>query len=237
MTSRIERAAPILALLRKHEADSAVERQGVDSAYDVVYSGIPTANRPKAALTSYTVGEVLEWQAFVVAKGAASSAAGAYQIIRKTLAGLGMPASTRFDKACQDRAALVLLDRRGWADCEAGRMEATDFADMLAREWASMPVQRDQRGASRAVKRGQSYYAGDGLNRARATPEEVMAAIAAALAEPAPAPADEDRVAALEALVAAQADIIAAQAVRLEAFEAWAATVDQTLDILEAYHA
>ena len=182
--TRVEKAAPILALIRKHESDGAVKTQGVASAYDVVYSGIPAKHRPMSALSSYSIDDILEWQRFVVAKGAASSAAGAYQIIRKTLEGLGLPGTRRFDSRCQDEAALVLLDRRGWAKCEAGSMSPEDFADQLAREWASLPVQKAQKGASRQVTRGQSYYAGDGLNRAHATPEEVLAAINAALAVP-----------------------------------------------------
>lgn len=223
MISRAERAAPILTLLRRHESDRAVNAQGVESPYDVVYSGIPAANRPKAPLSTYTVGEIIEWQNFIVSKGAKSSAAGAYQIIRKTLAGLGLPSSARFDAACQDRAALVLLDRRGWADCEAGRMAPEDFADMLAREWASMPVQKDQRGASRQVKRGQSYYAGDGLNKAHASPDEVMEAITAALAEPAPEGSGGE----LEAQIADLVAIVAAQGDRLAALEAWAEAVSR----------
>jgi hypothetical protein len=93
--SRVEKAAPILALLRKHESEGAAKSQGVPNAYCVVYGGIPKANRPKELLTTYTIAEIAEWQNFVVSKGAASSAAGAYQIIRKTLEGLGIPKSER----------------------------------------------------------------------------------------------------------------------------------------------
>jgi muramidase (phage lysozyme) len=199
--NRTEKAAPLLALIRKHESDSAVGVQSVPSAYDVVYGGIPKANRPKDDLTSYTVGEVIEWQQFVIGKGAASSAAGGYQFIRKTLMSLNLPLGARFDADCQDGAALMLLDRRGWDDCENGRMTPEDFADMLAREWASLPVQRDQRGASRQVRRGQSYYAGDGLNKAHATPEEVMVAVRAALVGPASVDPIRDKIAAIRSLL------------------------------------
>jgi hypothetical protein len=220
MMSRVEKAAPILALLRKHESEGAVKPQGVPDAYSVVYSGIPKAKRPKALLTTYSIADILEWQKFVVNEGAASSAAGAYQIIRKTLAGLPIPKSERFDEACQDEAAMMLLDRRGWDDCEAGRMSAVDFADMLAREWASLPVQRDQRGATRQVKRGQSYYAGDGLNKASATPEEVLKAVNSALVPP-------------ETVIIDTAERMVVMEARMASFEAWAATVNTTLDILE----
>ena len=189
MMNRIGKAAPILALLRRHEApESAAKAQGVPSSYEVVYSGIPAKHRTKALLTTYTVAEILEWQGFVVANGSASSAAGAYQIIRKTLVSLGLPPKRIFDAACQDECALRLLDVRGWARVEAGTMTTEDFADQLAREWASMPVHKDQKGQKRWVKRGESYYAGDGLNAAHASPEEVMAAVRAALAAPPASP-------------------------------------------------
>jgi hypothetical protein len=226
--NRVEKAAPILALLRKHESDGAVKSQGVPNAYSVVYSGIPKANRPKELLTTYTIAEIAEWQNFVVSKGAASSAAGAYQIIRKTLEGLGIPKGEKFDEACQDEAAMLLLDRRGWDDCESGNMSAVDFADMLAREWASLPVQRDQRGATRQVKRGQSYYAGDGLNKASATPEEVLKAVNAALVPPETVIIDTAaRMVDLEAEVAAlRADV--------ERMMTWAPTADAAITRLEA---
>jgi hypothetical protein len=218
--TRVEKAAPLLALLRKHESESAAKAQGVPDGYSVVYSGIPKANRPKALLTTYTIGEIVEWQRFVVSKGAASSAAGAYQIIRKTLEGLPFKKAERFDEACQDEAAMMLLDRRGWDDCEAGRMSAVDFADMLSREWASLPVQRDQRGSERQVKRGQSYYAGDGLNKAHATPEEVLKAVNAALVPP-------------ETVIVDTAARMGELEARVDAFEAWAASVNAALDRLE----
>lgn len=189
---RLTRAAPILTLIRNHEAPaSAAAKQGVPSQYDVVWSGIGKGVRP-ARLSAMTVADVIEWQRRVVNEGSASSAAGAYQIIRKTLIGLGLPGTVLFDRACQDAAALKLLDRRGWARVEAGQMTPEDFGNQLAREWASFPVLCDQQGQSRPVKRGQSYYAGDGLNAAYVKPDDVEAAIHAALSPViAPLPAHE----------------------------------------------
>jgi len=192
---RLEKAAPLLALIRKHESDSAVMLQGVNSPYDVVYGGIPRSLRPQAPLSTYPVVEVIEWQKFVISRRVASSAAGAYQIIRNTLIGLGLPHDRIFDMDCQDEAALVLLDRRGWSKCEAGRLKPEAFGNNLAKEWASLPV-------ITGPNRGKSYYAGDGLNRAHATPDEVMAAIRAALGTTLP-PTVLERLAALEARVAA----------------------------------
>lgn len=181
--SRLSRAEPVLALIRDHEApQSAAKAQGVPSQYDVVWSGLRASQRPPRPLSTMNVAEVQSWQRAVVAGGARSSACGAYQFISKTLASLNLPDARVFDATCQDEAALKLLDRRGWAQCEAGTITPEAFGDQLAREWASFPVMRDQQGQSRPVKRGQSYYAGDGLNAAYVKPDEVLAAIREALA-------------------------------------------------------
>jgi muramidase (phage lysozyme) len=190
MNHRVAKAAPILALIRRHESDHAAKAQGVASAYDVVWAGIAKKDRPKR-LTAMTVAKVLWWQD-LIDPSYLSEAAGAYQILEDTLRTLDVDPARLFDAACQDDLAVQLLDRRGWAKCEAGKMSPGDFADQLAREWASLPVTRDQKGSERQVKRGQSYYAGDGLNKAGATPEEVMAAISAALAPAADAPPPVD---------------------------------------------
>lgn len=177
---RTTRAAPILALIRRHESEGAVSRQSVESAYDVVWSGIKPADRPKK-LSALTVERVLWWQD-VVDPLYMSEAAGAYQIMEDTLRGLQSPPGAIFDPPTQDALALQLMDRRGWADVEAGRKSVEDFANQLAREWASLPVVSPVTVGKRTVRRGQSYYAGDGLNRAHATPEEVLGAIREALA-------------------------------------------------------
>jgi muramidase (phage lysozyme) len=212
--TRGEKAAPILALIRKHESDSAVKLQGVASAYDVVYSGIEPKDRPRK-LSDLTVTRVLWWQD-VIDPLYRSEAAGAYQIMEDTLRTLKVDQKRVFDAACQDDLALQLLDRRGWAKCEAGEMTPEAFGNALAREWASLPV-------ITGPQRGKSYYDGDGLNSAHATPEEVMAAIAASLAHQPPQP---DIIAALDELTA-----------RITALEQWAFSVNRSLDHLEKRHA
>lgn len=44
-------------------------------------------------------------------------------------------------------------------------------------EWASFPVLTDARGKHRDVARGQSFYAGDGVNKALVSPERVEAVL------------------------------------------------------------
>jgi muramidase (phage lysozyme) len=173
---------PILALIREYESDGAAKPQDVPTSYDVVYSGIPKAYRPKEPLTTYPIREVLDWQSFIIRKRLSSTAAGAYQMLRRTIAGLYSADLDRiFDAETQDAGAQALLLHRGWAKCRLGVTKPIAFADALSREWASLPVQWDQEGARKWVKRGQSYYAGDGLNAAHCPPLDVVAAIEASL--------------------------------------------------------
>ncbi|GJD65193.1 hypothetical protein [Methylobacterium frigidaeris] len=134
-----------------------------------------------------------------------SSAAGRYQFMRNTLdtpgtladieGEMGLSGAERFDADLQDRMAMHLLRRRGWDSYVAGRLTLQGFALALAKEWASFPVLSSTKGGSRAVVRGQSYYAGDGLNKALVKPEAIEAILAKALAAersavpPAPPPA------------------------------------------------
>ena len=81
-----------------------------------------------------------------------SSAAGRYQIVRKTRRSieesLGISRSELFDETMQDRMACYLLGFRGidkWLD---GNMGLETIVDNLAKEWASLPV----------YKTGKSYY-------------------------------------------------------------------------------
>ncbi|MBO6603858.1 MAG: hypothetical protein JJ938_17600 [Roseicyclus sp.] len=146
--------------------------------YGQVFGGIPRAERPRD-LPAMTVGEVLDWQEQVVRNGSPSSAAGKYQIIRPTLAGLvaegHVSLNDRFDWRTQDRLADQLLERRGLSDFLSGRIDETTFGQRLAQEWASFPVfTEDQRGRP---ARGQSYYAGDGLNRSHLTVDQVTRAL------------------------------------------------------------
>lgn len=179
-TAPVEPADAILALIRRLESEGAVKPQGAASAYDVVWGGIRKQDRPPRPLTQMTVAEVLAWQDSIDSRYQ-SEAAGAYQVMEDTLRPLvdagSISAAARFDRATQDRIATMLLQRRGWDRYLRREISAERFGDMLAREWASFPVHSDQRGASRQVVAGQSYYAGDGLNAAHVKPAEVIAAL------------------------------------------------------------
>lgn len=225
--TRVEKAAPIMALIRKHESESAVAKQGVESAYDVVWSGIRKEDRPKK-LSAMTVGKVLWWQDLIDASYQ-SEAAGAYQIMEDTLRTLTVSQTALFDAATQDDLCLQLLDRRGWAKCEAGQISVETFGNALAKEWASLPV-------ITGAKKGRSYYDGDGLNSAHATVPEVLTAIRTALeAKPNTTPAPPART--IYDVIAELEAENAAMTARMAAIEAWAATVNVSLDRLESRNA
>ena len=127
--------------------------------YNVVVGG------KEYPLTKMTVGEVLALQSTM--KG--NTAAGKYQIKKETLESLVYkPGSkklrnpkdfnldTKFDEAGQDWAANALLDRRGFADMEAGKLSPDELAFNLSQEWASLP---DPTKGDR-----ESHYGGDGVH-------------------------------------------------------------------------
>lgn len=151
-----------------------VGRKGREG-YDVIY-GHNQSKLPKP-LTSMTVDEVIAagpgWT-----RAYRSSAAGRYQFMNATLKDLKrsekLAGREVFTPALQDRLGLALLRRRGFDGFMAGTIGLNAFGLGLAKEWASFPVLADTKGAHRAVKRGETYYAGDKLNRALVTPEAVI---------------------------------------------------------------
>ncbi|MGN6537043.1 MAG: hypothetical protein ACTHKQ_15100 [Mesorhizobium sp.] len=127
-------------------------------------------------LTEMTLDEVLVAQK-AWSKNRGSSAAGRYQFMRATLVGLiaelGLRGSQKLDANLQDRLGYHLLKRRGYDDYMAGKIDRTEFGKRLAQEWASLPVLANMQGAHRKLRRGQSYYAGDALNKSLTSPEKL----------------------------------------------------------------
>lgn len=152
--------------------------------YNVVYGKIKKRDLPPKPLIKMSIKEVLDWQDKIDPRYR-SEAAGKYQILEDTLRGLyrsaGLGLHDLFNADNQDRLAVQLLKRRGLDDYAEGKISPARFALSLSKEWASLPVPYDTKGASRNVKRGQSYYAGDGLNKASADVDEFLSAIRASL--------------------------------------------------------
>ncbi len=148
------------------------------ACYEVIYGH--KQDRLKKPLTTMTIGEIVDagpsWT-----KRFGSSAAGAAQFMRATLQGLAKdyPAdingATVLDGDMQDRLGYALLLRRGYVPFMAGQITRAEFGKRLAMEWASFPVLEGCPGAHRPVARGQSYYAGDGINKALVDPRKVEA--------------------------------------------------------------
>lgn len=149
--------------------------------YGTIYAN-KQSKLPKP-LTEMTLDEV---QAAQVgwSKHHGSSAAGRYQFMRATLKGLmadlGLRGSQKFSADLQDALGYELLKRRGFIAFRSGAKTPRAFGNDLAKEWASLPVLTDTKGAKRAVRRGETYYAADGINKVLTTPEKVEAALTAA---------------------------------------------------------
>lgn len=148
--------------------------------YDTVY-GNNQGKLPKP-LTTMTVAEVLasqeKWKKKPKQGGFGSSAAGGLQIMQATLRRLvnklGFnPDTLVFSKGAQHWLGYELLKERGYAQFMAGSMSVQQFGLNLAKEWASFPVLHNTKGQHRTVKRGESYYAGDKLNKSLIKPAAV----------------------------------------------------------------
>jgi muramidase (phage lysozyme) len=133
-----------------------------------------------------------------------SSAAGRYQFLQATLKdlkqALNYTGDELFDPELQDRMGFHLLRRRGYDTWIKGTLKDDQFALNLSKEWASFPVPFRVRGQTRIVAAGQSYYAGDGLNKALVSVDRVTDMLAHAKTleagpEKEPLPLDTDMVA------------------------------------------
>ena len=154
------------------------------AGYNTPYNGsnITPVQLYGKQLSELTLDEVFTWQAASVNAGSASSAAGKYQIINKTLKGLvdGAGVVSREDKfspANQDKLCRKLLQQRGVDGFMAGSKSEASFCLAMAQEWASLPVIQRTQGQKRKVNPGESYYAGDGLNKSRIAPIQLIAAV------------------------------------------------------------
>ncbi len=162
---------PLLAFIRKSETAKTD-----DKAYDVIWGGIRLRDRPRTPLTTLTIQDVLDWQDSIDARYM-SEAAGAYQIMEDTLRRIvgkvsGTRLNEKFDKNTQDKLAICLLKGRGLDLYMSGGISDTEFANRLAREWASLPI-------TSGAKKGRGFYDGDGLNQAHGNVEGFLAAVRA----------------------------------------------------------
>jgi hypothetical protein len=169
MNANVPRGA---AVLLDYIGQLETARKG-DAAYNTVIGHIDEKGKLPKPVTEMTLEELLAEQLrWVRNLKQKSGAAGRYQIIRATLksliAELGVSLKAKFAPDLQDAFGLALLERRGYRRFVTGALPLKSFGNELAKEWASLPVLSTiKRGGKkpRTVQRGESYYAGDGINR------------------------------------------------------------------------
>ena len=161
-------AKPLLDLIAR------VESKGNYNAY------FGNAGNSSITFTEMSIADVLSWQEDFIAAGHPSSAVGRYQIISTTLKGLvqqlNIDTNQPFNEAMQDRMAVALLERRGATEYVNNQIDGRQFAAELAKEWAALPKIIGDRPE-------QSYYAGDGLNKALVGVDEILRAVNAVSAK------------------------------------------------------
>ena len=149
----------------------------------------------KLDLSNMTIKEVLEHQEKRRRENVTSSAVGRYQFIYKTLRDLvltesgkeknpkDLPLDAKFTPELQDKAATILLQRRGLDQYLAGTISPEVFSKEIAKEWASMPLiedttvsRKNKEGQDVQVdlKKGQSYYSGVAGNKSLVNPDEFL---------------------------------------------------------------
>lgn len=142
------------------------------------------------SLTAMTLSQVDDYQKQRIASGRKSSAVGKYQFIKSTLKEcvgyLGCdPLRVCFTPDVQDALIIKRLEKfRRYNEWKSGALDSGKFMIFLAAEFASMPVPYDIAAGSvykglpkRNLKKGQSFYAGDGLNKANHDPDSVYQAL------------------------------------------------------------
>ena len=111
---------------------------------------------------------------------------GAYQIIGSTMKAaksqLGLKGNEKMTPELQDKIYREYLVKKK-RPMIYNYITAKDGTNLnsailaMAMEWASVGVPHDMKGHKRWVKKGESYYAGDGINKASISPEEAGAGL------------------------------------------------------------
>jgi hypothetical protein len=100
-----------------------------------------------------------------------------YLVARAKAVGLD-PMTAKYNAENQTKIAVHLIEK-GQAGVTPAMMKDNPQEAMirLARVWAAVPVPKDMQGHRRAVKKGESYYAGVGSNAAHIKVDEMMKAL------------------------------------------------------------
>lgn len=169
MTTAIDK---LLEFIRSDEGGPGLK------GYGTVYSGAKGVNR-HTDVSKMTLNDIIRFQDAMLKGRSASTAVGGYQFLQRTLkqtiSQMGLTGNEVWTPELQDRMAIHLMKGRKLNQYLAGTISAETFANNLAMEWASLPVVTGLIGAKKFVlKPGQSYYAGDGLNKSRHNSKEFL---------------------------------------------------------------
>ena len=152
----------------------------------------PSSTEP--SLIRMSLAQVTQFQRLRIRAGFKSSACGRYQFIKNTLLDVVKISKldsqrTIFAPDIQDYLILLRLKsiRRldGWkagslinkGNTYSAQENSAQFQLHLAKEFASVPVPFRVQGHRRIVNKGQSYYAGDGLNAAHGKADTFLAGL------------------------------------------------------------
>jgi len=142
-----------VARLRHLIAQAEAGRAG----YDAVQYGATV--RPRSKPTDMTIAEIYQW---IDDTPGQPHAIGRYQFIpptlRRLVADLGVPTTSRFSPEVQDALADLLLVEAGYLKFQRGAVTREDFMHNLAKIWAGLPLPN-----------GESYYNGYAGNKATLT--------------------------------------------------------------------
>lgn len=169
----------------------AIGAREAPKGYGQIYAGARGVPRD-TDVSKLTLKGVLDFQQRMLAGGSASTACGRYQFLRKTLQAtmlqMGLGGAELWGPELQDRMAVHLMENRGLSNYLARSLSREDFANNLAKEWASLPVVTAIFNGTRTVQPGQSYYAGDGLNASFHKVGEILALLDGLRKAPQPVP-------------------------------------------------
>jgi muramidase (phage lysozyme) len=135
--------------------------EAVKSAFSKDESGdnynrlVHGSGTPKEApLTDMPIRDVLAYQSHMIANGHASTAAGKYQILKKTLRSLVnegvVSLDDKFSPDTQEKLADALMERRGMNDFLEGKISHSAFLRNLGDEWEA--IKKFSRTAEKVLK-------------------------------------------------------------------------------------
>jgi len=156
---------PILDLIASKESGGS---------YTKMYGG-----KENPALINMTLQEVSTFQS-AHAKKTGSAAMGRYQFMNALGQGaaVGLKPTDKFSPANQDKMAVGLIEKKRKVTLDMIKSNPDEAIIRLGMEWAAIGMPKAMKGHKRMVAAGETYYAGDGVNKAHITPAQMRAAFA-----------------------------------------------------------